>query len=172
MADTGTTSAHIASVPSYLAGLRLAGRRVLVVGAGTVTARRLPALVAAQAQVVIVAPAATPAVRRLAADGAVQWQPRTYRAGDVAGAWYVLAATDDPACNAAVAAAAESAQVFCARADDRHSSSAWTPATAEIDGATLGVLTGDPRRTRQLRNLLADVLRRRADGTGAPGTAA
>ena len=46
----------------YLAGLQLAGRRVVVVGAGSVAQRRLPRLVGAGADVLLIAPAATPAV--------------------------------------------------------------------------------------------------------------
>ena len=44
----------------YLVGLDLQGRRVVVVGAGTVAQRRLPRLVAAGADVLLIAPAATP----------------------------------------------------------------------------------------------------------------
>ncbi|MYW03315.1 NAD(P)-dependent oxidoreductase, partial [Streptomyces sp. SID3343] len=45
--------------PAYPAGLRLEGRRVVVVGAGTVAQRRLPALLDAGADVLVVAPEAT-----------------------------------------------------------------------------------------------------------------
>ena len=53
----------------YLVGLDLAGRRVVVVGAGTVAQRRLPRLVTAGADVLLVAPKATPAVEAMAAAG-------------------------------------------------------------------------------------------------------
>ena len=46
----------------YPIGLRLAGRRVLVVGGGTVATRRVPALLDAGAEVVIVSPSLTPAL--------------------------------------------------------------------------------------------------------------
>ncbi|MFZ2242130.1 MAG: NAD(P)-dependent oxidoreductase, partial [Gordonia amarae] len=46
----------------YLAGLDLRGRRVVVVGGGSVAQRRLPNLVAAGADVVVVAIDPTPAV--------------------------------------------------------------------------------------------------------------
>ena len=46
----------------YLVGLDLAGRRVVVVGGGTVAQRRVTGLLAAGADVEVVAPAVTPAV--------------------------------------------------------------------------------------------------------------
>jgi uroporphyrin-III C-methyltransferase/precorrin-2 dehydrogenase/sirohydrochlorin ferrochelatase len=48
--------------------------------------------------------------------------------GDVNGSWLVHACTDDPAANAAVAAEAEAARVFCVRADAAGAATAWTPA--------------------------------------------
>jgi uroporphyrin-III C-methyltransferase/precorrin-2 dehydrogenase/sirohydrochlorin ferrochelatase len=47
----------------YPLALKLTGRRVLVVGGGAVATRRVPALLAAGAQVEIVAPELTPALR-------------------------------------------------------------------------------------------------------------
>ena len=95
----------------YLAGLVLTGRRVVVVGGGTVAQRRLPALLAAGADVEVVAPAVTPAVEGMATAKELRWTPRAYRGGDLDGAWYALAATDDPQVNADIADAADRARV-------------------------------------------------------------
>jgi uroporphyrin-III C-methyltransferase/precorrin-2 dehydrogenase/sirohydrochlorin ferrochelatase len=148
-------------VSPYLAGLQLAGRTVVVVGAGRVAARRLPLLLSAGAAVTVVAPEATPAVARMALRGEVIWEQRGYRRGALTGAWYVLVATDDRSVNAAASAEAEGNRTFCVRADDASEATAWTPATAEVDGALVGVLTGgDPRHSVQLRDLVVEVLRR------------
>jgi uroporphyrin-III C-methyltransferase/precorrin-2 dehydrogenase/sirohydrochlorin ferrochelatase len=72
-------------------GLRLEGRRVVVVGGGAVAARRVPRLLAAGADVMLISPAVTPAMEELAAQRRIDWQPRAYRAGDCAGAWLVVA---------------------------------------------------------------------------------
>ena len=86
--------------PPYPSGLRLAGRRVVVVGGGHVAQRRVPALLAAGADVAVVSP------RGHAGDrGAGRWPARcawssaASRTTDLDGAWYVIAATDDPAVN-------------------------------------------------------------------------
>ena len=54
---------------TYPLGLKLSGRRVLVVGAGPVAARRVPALLAEGAAVELVAPGAHEDLRALAEDG-------------------------------------------------------------------------------------------------------
>lgn len=144
----------------YLVGLDLGGRRVVVVGAGTVAQRRLPRLVATGADVVLIAPAATPAVEAMASAGEVRWEARCYVPGDLDGAWYALACTADAQVNAAVAAEAERARVFCVRADDATGGTAATAATGEHDGLLIGVLAGRrPRRSAAVRDALVAALR-------------
>ena len=55
--------------PPYPVALRLAGRRVVVVGGGPVAQRRGPGLLAAGADVLVVSPRATPAIEGLAQAG-------------------------------------------------------------------------------------------------------
>lgn len=148
------------TVPPYLLGLRLSGRRVVVVGGGKVAQRRVPALVAAGAEVVLIAPEVTPSLEDLIADGQVAWRERPYRSGDLAGAWLVQAVSDEPKVNAAVAAEAESARLWCVRADDAEASAAWTPASGQVGETTVGVLAGgDPRRAAGIRDAVVDGLR-------------
>jgi len=140
---------------AYLSGLLLTGRKVVAVGGGCVNRRRVPKLLAAGAEVTVVAPELHPALAALAEAGKIGWRERTFLDSDLDGAWYVLAATDDPATNAQVAAAAEARHTFCVRADRADQGSAWTPATATIDGLSVAVLAGgDPRRSRAVRDHL------------------
>ncbi|MCF6526488.1 uroporphyrinogen-III C-methyltransferase [Streptomyces sp. JJ36] len=149
--------------PAYPVGLRLAGRRVVVLGGGSVSQRRLPALLAAGADVTLVAPEATPSVEAMAEAGELTWERRRYREGDLADAWYALIATDDPAANAAASAEAEAHRVWAVRSDDAESATAWTPATGRSEGVTVAVLTGrDPRRSAAVRDAIVEGLR---DGT-------
>ncbi|HEY5820681.1 MAG TPA: NAD(P)-dependent oxidoreductase [Propionibacteriaceae bacterium] len=145
----------------YLAGLRLHGRRVVVVGAGAVAERRIPLLVEAGARVRVIAPHASALIQRWADGGHLELIQRDFASGDLAEAWYVLAATNAPEVNASAAAEAERGRTFCVRADDAYGSSAWTPATAEVDGVLVGVLAGgDPRRAVRIRSLLVETLTR------------
>ncbi|WP_141995706.1 uroporphyrinogen-III C-methyltransferase [Amycolatopsis cihanbeyliensis] len=144
----------------YLVGLDLTGRRVVVIGGGTVAQRRLPRLVRAGAAVELISPSTTPAVGAMADAGEFVWHRRRYAEGDLDGAWYALACTDDPAVNAAVCAEAERARVFCVRADAGIEGSAVTPASGEHEGLLVGVLSGGAfRRSAAVRDGLLDALR-------------
>ncbi|MER5639851.1 uroporphyrinogen-III C-methyltransferase [Kitasatospora sp. NPDC002227] len=143
----------------YPVGLLLAGRRVVVVGGGQVAQRRLPALIASGAEIHLISPETTPAVQAMADAGEITWHRRGYAAGDLADTWYVLVASSDPAVNHQVSAEAESLRVFCSRSDDASAATAWTPASGHDAGATVAVLTGDPRHSAALRNTIVEGLR-------------
>ncbi|GAB3317554.1 uroporphyrinogen-III C-methyltransferase [Geodermatophilus aquaeductus] len=124
-----------------------------MVGGGQVAHRRVAGLLEARARVTVVSPEVTPALEALVAPGSLTWVRRGYRPGDLDGAWYAVAATDDPAVNAAVAEEAERLRVFCARADDRSASSVWTPAVGRQGDLVVGVHGGgDPQRAVGVRD--------------------
>ena len=143
----------------YPLALRLEGRAVLVVGGGVVATRRVPALLDAGAQVVVVSPSLTPALRALADAGRLEWRERRFEPSDVDGAWLVQVAVDDPAAAAAVSEAASARKIFCVRADDRHAATAWTPAVTRHGPVTVAVLGGgDPRRAMAVRDRIRALL--------------
>jgi uroporphyrin-III C-methyltransferase/precorrin-2 dehydrogenase/sirohydrochlorin ferrochelatase len=152
------------SYPPYPSGLRLSGRRVVMVGAGHVAQRRVPGLLASGAVVTVVSPGATPAIEALADAGEVRWERRRFEEHDLDDTWYVVAATDDHAANEAVSAAAEARRIFCVRADDATAASAWTPAVGRSSGITVAVLSNelgsrDPLRSAAVRDEILDGLR-------------
>ncbi|MFF0426098.1 uroporphyrinogen-III C-methyltransferase [Streptomyces sp. NPDC004520] len=152
--------AENAEHPAYPVGLRLAGRRVVVLGGGQVAQRRLPALIAAGAEITLISPSATPSVDAMAETGEITWIKRRYEAGDLADAWYALVATTDAKANAEASAEAERTRTWCVRADDAEAATAWTPATGRDAGVTVAVLTGhDPRRSAAVRDAIVEGLR-------------
>ena len=145
---------------TYPAGLRLGGRRVVVVGGGHVAQRRVPQLIAAGADVLLVSPVVTPAIEGMAADGEIRWEARAFDDADLDGAWYVIAATDDREVNERISAGAEARRVFCVRADDATRASAWTPAVGRHAGVTVAVLGNrEPRRSAAVRDEILEGLR-------------
>ena len=135
--------------------LDLGARRVVVVGAGKVGLRRTRALVAAGAVVTVIAPDVPDEVTGLGVDVV----RREFVPDDVDGAWLVLACTDDPAVNGAVAQAATARGIWCSRADDADSSMAWIPAATVVDDVQFAVTaSGDPRRAMELRDAAARAL--------------
>jgi uroporphyrin-III C-methyltransferase/precorrin-2 dehydrogenase/sirohydrochlorin ferrochelatase len=154
-------------LPPYPSGLRLSGRRVVVVGGGQVAQRRIPGLLAAGAQVVVVSPQVTPAIEGQVLAGEVTWVERGFVHADLDDAWYVIAATHDTAVNEQVSKAADVARVFCVRADDGSAATAWTPAVGRYDGLTVAVLgRREPRRTAAVRDAIVTGLH---EGTIAAG---
>jgi uroporphyrin-III C-methyltransferase len=137
----------------YPVGLRLHDRRVVVVGGGQVAHRRVAGLLEARARVTVVAPEVTPALEAHVEPGSLTWVRRRYEPGDLEGAWYAVAATDDPAVNAAVVQEADRSRIFCARADDRWASSVWTPAVGRHGELVVGIHGGgDPQRAIGVRD--------------------
>jgi siroheme synthase-like protein len=109
---------------SYPVSLRLADRKVVVVGGGRVATRRVEELLATGARLEVVATAVSPEITAWADSGRLAVARRPFEAGDVAGAWLCVAATDDPAVNRAVVVAAEAQHCFVSAAGDATASTA------------------------------------------------
>lgn len=160
------------SFPPYPSGLRLEGRRVVVVGGGPVAQRRIAGLLTAGARVVVVSPSVTPAIEGLV--GEIEWMQRGFEPDDLDDTWYVVAATDVRSVNEAVSEAAEARRIFCVRSDDGLSATAWTPAVGRHDGVTIAVVSNrEPRRSAAIRDSILGGLRdgslRGRSPSSAPG---
>jgi precorrin-2 dehydrogenase/sirohydrochlorin ferrochelatase len=129
---------------------------VVVVGGGQVAHRRVAGLVDARAHVTVVSPEVTPALEALVEPGSVTWLRRRYERGDLDGAWYAVAATDDAEVNAAVFEDAEAAGVWVNGADDPAHCSFTLPSVVRRGALQLTVSTGgrSPALARWLRERL------------------
>jgi precorrin-2 dehydrogenase/sirohydrochlorin ferrochelatase len=142
--------------PVYPVNLLLAGRRVLVVGGGSVAASKVAGLVAAGASVHVVAPHVGEAVRAQA----VTWDERDYEPGEVAGYRLAVACTDDPAVNQAVYDDGEAAGIWVNAADDPVRCSYTLPARVDRGRLLVTVSTSghSPALASWLRDQLAEQL--------------
>jgi uroporphyrin-III C-methyltransferase/precorrin-2 dehydrogenase/sirohydrochlorin ferrochelatase len=139
--------------------LDLTGRRVVAVGGGPVTARRLSAWVAAGADVHVVAPYACEDVWDAAGRGEVTLHLREFAPEDLDEAWLAHTATGDHRVDLAVAQAAEARRVWCTNAGAAEEGTARTPAVTRVDDIVVAVSAGDdPRRAARLRNAVAEQL--------------
>lgn len=139
-------------MPDRVAGRRypvmldLRGRPVLVVGGGAVAARKVQGLLDAGAEVRVVAPTVVTPIADAVADGLVIWEPRSFSAGDVAGAagpWaFVVAATDDAEVNDCVAGEATRAGVWVNDTSAPGGGPAALPAIHHDGPLTVAVSTG------------------------------
>ncbi|OGQ20624.1 MAG: hypothetical protein A2138_05995 [Deltaproteobacteria bacterium RBG_16_71_12] len=84
-------------MPSFPLFISLEGKRVLVIGAGRVAARKIEKLMLFGPRIDVVAPSATDEVEAWARDGKLSLARRAYRAADLDGAELVIVAADDVA---------------------------------------------------------------------------
>ncbi len=140
--------------------LDLAGKPVLLVGGGDVAARKFALLGDAGAAVTVVAPELGSALAAAQQCGAITHLAREFADTDIEGQWLIVAATDDRAVNAAVAAAATAARIPCNVVDDRELSSFIMPAIIDRSPVQIAVSTGgtSPVLARLIRERLETLL--------------
>jgi uroporphyrin-III C-methyltransferase/precorrin-2 dehydrogenase/sirohydrochlorin ferrochelatase len=138
----------------------LAQRAVLVVGGGTVAERRVGLLLEAKADVTVLAPALTERLAELAAEGALTHLARAYAGDSLDAYWLVVAATDEKAVNAAVAAAAVAAKRFCNVVDDREQSTFIMPAIVDRSPVVIAIGSNglSPVLTRWVKGVIETLL--------------
>jgi precorrin-2 dehydrogenase / sirohydrochlorin ferrochelatase len=106
------------SLLGYPVNLIVAGRRCVVVGAGRIAARKIDALLAADAEVHVVAPGLGDQVRAWRDEQRITVDERRFEPSDLDDAWLATAATDDAAVNNAVFEAGAERRVWVNSADD------------------------------------------------------
>jgi uroporphyrin-III C-methyltransferase/precorrin-2 dehydrogenase/sirohydrochlorin ferrochelatase len=116
--------------------LKLAGRKVLVVGGGRVAAAKLEGLSRSGARVTVVAP---DFCREVASSG-VTLRSRGFEPEDLDDVWYVIAAAT-PEVNRRVAVAAEERRVFVNAVDDPASASAYAGGVFRRGNLTVAIST-------------------------------
>ncbi|QEA12375.1 siroheme synthase CysG [Comamonas flocculans] len=140
--------------------LDLRGRRVLVVGAGLIAARKIALLRSAGAHVTVVAKAAHPSVQVQADRGEIELHLTAFEPRWLQGMWLVIAATDDEALNHGVAEAAAARQLWCNVVDDAARSSAQVPAIVDRAPITIAISSGGsaPVIARRLRERIESLV--------------
>jgi precorrin-2 dehydrogenase / sirohydrochlorin ferrochelatase len=98
--------------------LKLTSRPCLVIGAGNLAESKIESLRAANGQVTVIAPQASPRIADLAASGEITWIQREYTPGDVWNYFLVVTATNVPAVNRAVFHEATANNILCNAVDD------------------------------------------------------
>ena len=135
----------------------LHGRRVLVVGGGAVAERKVRLLLEAGAQVLLVAPRVTD---WLASNPAVEVRRERFSPEHFPGAVLVIAATNDPAVNAEVAATGRERNVLVNVVDVSELSSFIVPAIVDRSPLVIAISTGGvaPVLARLVRERLESLI--------------
>ena len=130
--------------------------RVIVIGGGSVAERKINGLIAGGAHPVVVSPELTPALETWCAKRAITWLQRRYEPGDLAGAFLVIAATNDHAVNMLVAAEARRHGILANIGDDPDKGNCTTTATVRRGDLVVAVTTNgaSPALTAKIRREL------------------
>ena len=144
----------------YPVFLDLTGRHCLVVGGGSVAEGKVRGLLAARADLTLIAPALSPDLNQIASAGKIRHVERQYEPGDLDGAELCFIATDDGAINARVAADCRERGVWVNAADDPANCDFILPAVVRSGSVVVAASTGgtSPALARRLREELTAFL--------------
>ncbi len=134
--------------------------QTIVIGGGSVAARKVEGLISAGAQVKIISPALTPELQRRAEAGEVTVLPRPYQDGDLEGAYLVIAATNNAAVNEAVWQEAQRRGCLVNVVDDPQHSNFILPAVVQRGEMSIAISTGgnSPALARRLRERIEKLI--------------
>ncbi|HEX3436202.1 MAG TPA: bifunctional precorrin-2 dehydrogenase/sirohydrochlorin ferrochelatase [Pseudacidobacterium sp.] len=133
--------------------LKLNGRHCLVVGAGDVAESKVQSLLAAEADVTVVAPEAKTALAALASAGRFTWHQREFQPSDLDGMFLVVAATNHTDVNALVFSVAGKRNVICNAVDDPPNCDFYFPSIVKRGDLQIAISTAgeSPALAQQLR---------------------
>lgn len=128
----------------YPVMLNISGKKVLVIGGGSVAARKVRDLVECGALVTVVAPSVDEAITGMnnSYPGKIQIRQREYIKGDCEGALMVFSATDDERVNRLVFRHAEEMKILINAVDDPPNCTFFVPSWFHRDGLIISVSTG------------------------------
>ena len=142
----------------YPVYLNLQGRHCVIIGGGGVAEGKIARLLESGAEIRVISPDATPGIQRMADAGAIQWEPRPYRPGDLAGAFIAIAATNLREVNRRIFDEAEARGVMLNAVDDPPNCSFIAPSIVQRGPVTVAISTGgaSPALARKLRESLQE----------------
>ena len=142
--------------------LKLAGRRCLVVGAGSIAQSKIEGMLEAEADVTVVATRASETVLRLAETGEIRLHLRAFEDADLEGQFLAVAGTDVPEVNRAVFAGAEQRGIMVNAVDDPPYCDFFFPSVVRRGDLQIAISTAgeSPALSMQLRKELNEQLPR------------
>lgn len=147
-------------MPYFPVFMNLEGKNVLVVGGGKVAARKVRALLSAQARVIVTARALGEELGALNDQGAIHWQMGEFQPEQVEGCWLVFAATDDKDLNQVVYETCERSGLPVNVVDNHELCRFISPAVVNRNPVQIAVSTGgtSPMLARAIRAWIEKLL--------------
>lgn len=147
-------------MPTLPLNIDMQGKTALVVGGGKVALRKVRALLASGASLLVVAPEICRELAELAASGAVSVRRGCYVAADLDSAFLAVAATDVAAVNREVATDASERGILVTVADNPLAGDCTFPAVLRRGDLEITVSTGGrcPPLAAEIRDMIAGIV--------------
>lgn len=135
------------------------GKSIVVVGGGAVAERKVASLLDLGAQIDIISPLLSPRLRSLVQKKKVNWQNKWFQNGDVRDAFFVIAATDDPAVNKQVVSACSTHQLVL-NVSEAVEGNIMMPAVTQRGKITIAVSTNgaSPLVAKKIREQISELI--------------
>lgn len=145
-------------MPLFPLFIDLNGKKCVVIGGGTVAARKVETLLQFGARLTVVSPEATPGIAEREKEGRVAHVKREYVHGDLEGAFLAIAASSDSSVNAEVYVEASERGIPVNVADDPAKCSFVFPSTVVRGEFSIGIATSGlyPALSRRVREIIDD----------------
>lgn len=136
--------------------LDIKNKPCLIVGGGVIAERKVSILARANANITIIAPNITAEIERNLKSNNIDWRQKNFTASDIKNFLVVIAATDDRAVNAEVAALCRKQNILVNTADDTKNCDFILPSIIDRSPVQIAVSTGgaSPVLARMLRTKL------------------
>ncbi len=136
--------------------VKLEGRSCLVVGAGSVGEPKIGSLLASEASVRVIAPAASATVAEWARAGAIIWEDREFHTSDLDGVFLVIVATSSRDVNESIFLEAQRRNILCNVVDDPEHCDFYYPAVVRRGDLQLAISTNgkSPALAQRIRREL------------------
>lgn len=126
----------------YPVNLDIRNQLCLVIGGGVVAKRKVESLLPCEPQIVVISPELCPELAECAEEKQIEWKPREYHVGDLAGAKLVFAATDSRLTQQEIVNEAGSAGILVNVVTDPDSCSFQVPAMFRQGNLLITIATG------------------------------
>lgn len=133
--------------------LKLRRRRCLVVGAGKISEGKIAGLIAAGANVHVIAPTVTPQIERWSEKTKIRLERRKFRPSDLKGAFLVVAATNSPEVHHEIYQESTRRKIICNIVDVPGLCDFYYPAVVKRGNLQIAISTSgsSPSLSRRLR---------------------
>ncbi len=141
----------------YPAFIDVRDRLCVVIGGGNIGEEKVHKLLECDAKVAVISPEVNESVRNLAENNRIAWAQRSYRPGDLEGAFIAIAATDDNQTNRLIAREAEERNVLLNVVDVTPLCTFIAPSVVRRGEVTIATSTGgaSPALARKFRQELS-----------------